>query len=98
MDVPDRWYHVDIVDIASGDIRRTPMWAPWAGEGSLAMYREKMCDCNLFGFRERGWQTQQGWHWSDSPHELLTAVYRDRFGPCDHSMPPKRYRAVRVYL
>lgn len=63
------------------------------------MYRELMCDCNLHGFRERGRLVNQPggppqWEWSESvPHDFVAGSIK-----CDHSMPPKRYKALRAYL
>lgn len=89
-------YEVDILELATGDIRRTPMWAGWT-EHSPRIYRETMCDCNLYGYRERGYVGPRGWEWEGIPHEGVAYNFLKLHG-CDHTMPPKRYQALTAYL
>lgn len=89
-------YDVDILDVATGDIRTTPMWVGWT-QYSPDIYRSAMCDCNLYGYRERGYFTDRGWEWDGRAHEGIAYDFLQRVG-CDHSMPPKHYQALAAYL
>lgn len=90
-------YEVDILEVATGEIRTTPMWAGWT-RCSADIYQYTMCDCNLYGYRERGYFAgDQGWQWDGRPHETVAYNFLQRTG-CDHSMPPKSYRALLAYL
>lgn len=89
-------YEVDILDTKDDSVRRTPMWCGWSEQGSLDMYRTKMCDCNLHGYRERGAfdKVAKQWIWHTHAHEMVASNYKG----CDHAMPPERYKALRAYL
>jgi len=89
-------YEVDILDVKTKQVRRTPMWAGWT-EHSPKVYHENFCDCNLYGYRERGHNRQGVWEWTGQPHEGLAYTFIRSKG-CDHSMPPTRYRALKAYL
>lgn len=95
------YYDVDILDLSSGDVRKTPMQTGWT-EHSPTMYRERMCDCNLAGYRERGQFFDNGeggvhWVFSDINHAFIAYEYITKNG-CDHSMPPTRFKALRAHL
>lgn len=91
-------YDVDILDLSTGEVRRTPMWVGWT-QYSPDIYIYNMCDCNLYGYRERGFTTSRtgGWEWEGVPHETVAYRFLKQVG-CDHGMPPKHYRAVTAYL
>ena len=90
-------YDVDILEVATGDIRKTPMWVGWTRYSPL-IYENTMCDCNLYGYRERGYiSPQRGWEWDTRAHEFVAYNFLRRHG-CDHSMPPKYYRALHAHL
>lgn len=92
-------YDVDILDVSTGEVRTTPMWAGWT-QYSPDTYRSTMCDCNLYGYRERGYfagSDRSDWQWDQRPHETVAYNFLQR-GVCDHSMPPKHYRALLAYL
>jgi hypothetical protein len=92
-------YDVDILEVQTGEVRTTPMWVGWT-RCSPQVYRQSMCDCNLYGYRERGYATEAGgggWQWEGQAHESVAYNFIQRHG-CDHSMPPKYYRALVAYL
>ncbi len=93
-------YEVDILDVASGEVRTTPMWVGWT-PCSPDIYRRTMCDCNLYGYRERGYFAGNapggGWQWDQRAHETVAYNFLKQTG-CEHRMPPKHYRALLAYL
>lgn len=92
-------YDVDILDLSTGQIRKTPMWVGWT-QYSPDIYRSTMCDCNLYGYRERGYATEaggRGWEWEGQSHESVAYTFIQDRG-CNHSMPPTYYRALVAYL
>lgn len=75
------------------------MWVGWT-QYSPDIYEHAMCDCNLYGYRERGYATERnggGWEWEGQSHESVAYNFIKDHG-CDHSMPPKHYRALVAYL
>lgn len=92
------YYEVDILDIESGEVRRTPMHVGWT-QYSPKVMREGMCDCNLGGYREMGSKSLEGnWTFCTQDHNLSAYSWRAYHGGCDHSIPPTRLKAVRAYL
>lgn len=89
-------YDVDILHVTTGQVRTTPMWVGWTAY-SPDTYRYRMCDCNLYGYRERGHAVGSGWEWEGRSHETVAYAFIKQHG-CDHSMPPKHYRALVAYL
>lgn len=90
-------YEVDILDIRSGETKRCPTLTGWSAnaEDSLRMWRTKMCDCNLGGYyARRSIQDGNTGETIYSAHEMSAYNFR----PCDHSMPPQRFQALRAYL
>jgi hypothetical protein len=89
-------YQIDILDVESGDVKRVDSLVGWT-EFSPKVYREGMCDCNLAGMRNREIRkTIEGMHIEDANHAAFK--WRRENGGCDHSMPPKHFRAVMAYL
>jgi hypothetical protein len=99
------FYDVDILEIATGEVRRTPMLTGW-NEHSAALYRTTACDCNLAGYRQRGYFTLNAegqiiGTWTFHPekaHESIAYEWREANGGCDHRMPPTRMKALRAHL
>ena len=92
-------YDVDILEVSTGLTRRTPMWVGWT-QYSPHIYQNNMCDCNLYGYRERGYvesEERGGWSWHGQSHESVAYNFIARVG-CDHSTPPKHYKALLAYL
>jgi hypothetical protein len=91
------FYDVDILDTQSGETKRCPMLTGWSDrpEGSLQMWRTKMCDCNLGGYYQRITSIDQKTGETCYAAHEMSAYY---FKGCDHSMPPKRFIALKAYL
>lgn len=90
-------YEVDILDTESGETKRCPMLCGWmeGQQGSIQMWRTKMCDCNLGGYYKRiTMRDEKTGETRYAAHEM-SAYY---FKGCDHSMPPKRFQALTAYL
>lgn len=89
-------YELDILDVQSGEVKRVDSFVGWT-EYSPKVYREGMCDCNLAGTRDRE-LIQTNFGLSVEAHELASYKWRAKNGACDHSMPPKRMKALKAYL
>ena len=90
-------YEVDILDTQSNETKRCPMLTGWMDgpQGSILMWRTKMCDCNLGGYHRRiEMRDQTTGETRYAAHEM--SAYQ--FKGCDHSMPPKRFVALKAYL
>lgn len=92
------FYEADILDTTTGETKRCPMLAGWNDNperGSLQMWRTKMCDCNLGGYYRRlEIKDDNTGETRYAAHEM--SAYQ--FQPCDHSVPAKRFQAIRAYL
>jgi len=89
-------YEVDILDVESGETKRADSFVGWT-QWSPKVYREGMCDCNLAGCRNREVRhTKEGTHIQDANHAAW--IWRRDNGGCDHTMPPKRMKALKAYL
>jgi hypothetical protein len=78
-------------------VRTVPIYAVWHDEFSPLMYATKMCDCNLYGVRERGYKDAEG-QWIPTPHPAHEVVAYPVSQTCKHEMPPTLYTALRAHL
>jgi hypothetical protein len=93
------FYDVDILDTKSGETKRCPMLCGWmeGEDGSIEMWRTKMCDCNLGGYHARlQYKDSRTGEVSWAQHSFSAEQFVKACG--DHSMPPKRFIALKAYL
>lgn len=90
-------YEVDILDTTTNETKRCPMLCGWMDgpKGSIVMWRTKMCDCNLGGYFKRIEMRDQQ---SGEVRYAALEMSAYQFKGCDHSMPPKRFQALKAYL
>jgi hypothetical protein len=89
-------YEVDVLDVKTGAVKRVDSFVGWT-EFSPKVYREGMCDCNLAGMRNREIRrTIEGTSVEDANPAAFK--WRNQNDGCDHSMPPKRMKALKAYL
>lgn len=92
------FYRIDILDLKTGEVREgVETLCGWT-DGSAALYSTTMCDCNLGGCRDREIRTMPDGQRSIQAHEGAAYIWRQRYGSCDHSMPPKRLKVLRAHL
>lgn len=87
-------YQLEIYDNVSKQTRmREPPGCGWT-EDSAGQIHAKMCDCNLAGYFNAEPAEKDG---RLPPHQVIAGTYIHQHG-CDHSMPPKRFKAVKAHL
>lgn len=93
-----RTYQIEIQEVKSGKVNK--MLVPGCGftEGTIEMYATRMCDCNLAGYFHNEVKTDKRTGVStSSPHNAIAGNWLAN-NKCDHSMPPKRFKALAVHL
>jgi hypothetical protein len=96
-------YRIEITNLETGETRMVPSFGVhYVNDDALKVWRQRMCDCNLFGYFYRGWERDSSegkkWEWdTNGAHDLVAGEFRHRYG-CDHTMPPTRFKAVAMHL
>jgi hypothetical protein len=103
MNQPYLSYSVDITELSTGITRRVPMACPWSDTASPFTWSERMCDCNIAGYFNKGYLIlQEGkpeelvWRLYDS-HTYSSGIWREH-NSCDHTMPPTRFSVSDAHI